>query len=258
MRNHSRRPAWPAAGRPRCSRRSRAATRPWSRCRTRSMKKRLPWTSWRASASPPGRLPSASTHMPPTGAHWPSATAFLMRSKTSRVVVPASTRTAAPASRRRRTPRTPRPARSRWRRCGTTCAWSRGSATARRCRCGRDRRPRWCGRWRARARAARPQQLPRGRPRGAGDVVQVERVQRAVQRVQDLVAARVVLAELEHQLAQHLHVEREVPDVLVQYGEVGAREGVERLAPGGGLVAERGRPRKPSARMSGLEAASTR
>ena len=39
--------------------------------------------SCRASASPPGRLPSASTHIPPTGAQLPSVTAFLIRSKIS-------------------------------------------------------------------------------------------------------------------------------------------------------------------------------
>src|SRR6201991_5192472 len=48
----------------------------------RSRKNRLPCTSWRASASPPGMLVSDSTHIPPTGTNWPVATFSFIRSKT--------------------------------------------------------------------------------------------------------------------------------------------------------------------------------
>lgn len=41
----------------------------------------MPCVICRASASPPGMLASDSTHMEPTGAQFPSATAFLMRSQ---------------------------------------------------------------------------------------------------------------------------------------------------------------------------------
>lgn len=67
------------------------------------------------------------------------------------------------------------------------------------------------------------------RRRTAGDVVQVDGVHGPVQGVQDLVAAGLVLAEVDHQLAQHLEVQVEVEDLLVEDGEVGALEGVERL-----------------------------
>ncbi len=77
--------------------------------------------------------------------------------------------------------------------------------------------------------------------RGAGDVVQVEQVHRVVEGVRDLVPARVVLAELQHQLAQHLKVQVEVPDLFVEDGDVGALEGVERLVAGREHVTERGR-----------------
>lgn len=92
-------------------------------------------------------------------------------------------------------------------------------------------------------REGRGQDLADGR-RAAGDVVQVQRVQGPVQGVHDLVPARVVLAQLQHQLAQHLDVQIEVPDLLVEDGEVGAAEGVERLVARGEDVAERGRARE--------------
>ena len=47
-----------------------------------SAKNRLPCTIWRARASPPGRLASDSTHIDPTGAQLPAATASLIRSNT--------------------------------------------------------------------------------------------------------------------------------------------------------------------------------
>lgn len=67
------------------------------------------------------------------------------------------------------------------------------------------------------------------RRRRTGHVVQVEEVEGAVQGVRDLVAARVVVVQLQHQLAQYLDVEVEVEDLLVEDGEVGALEGVDRL-----------------------------
>ncbi len=48
-----------------------------------SRKNRLPWTNWRAIASPPGMLVSDSTHMPPTGTNWPAATFSATRANTS-------------------------------------------------------------------------------------------------------------------------------------------------------------------------------
>ncbi len=42
----------------------------------------MPWVSWRIIASPPGRLPSGSIHMDPTGYQVPSAMACLMPSNT--------------------------------------------------------------------------------------------------------------------------------------------------------------------------------
>lgn len=102
----------------------------------------------------------------------------------------------------------------------------------------------------------RPQQLPYIRCR-AGDVVQVQGVERVVEGLRDLVPSRLVLAELQHQFAQYLNIEPEVPHLLVQYGEIGAGEGVQRPAARRRLVAE-GVGTKPSARMSGLDAASMR
>ncbi len=48
-----------------------------------SAKNRLPNTNWRAMASPPGMLVSASTHMPPTGTNLPSAAFSLTLEYTS-------------------------------------------------------------------------------------------------------------------------------------------------------------------------------
>ncbi|MBK9561032.1 MAG: hypothetical protein IPO44_16250 [Candidatus Microthrix sp.] len=45
-------------------------------------KNRWPCRNWRAIASPLGRLPSASTHMPPRGTHRPASTASEMPSAT--------------------------------------------------------------------------------------------------------------------------------------------------------------------------------
>jgi hypothetical protein len=75
---------------------------------------------------------------------------------------------------------------------------------------------------------------------GAGDVVQAQRVERAFQGAQDLVPARVGLGQLQHQLAQHLQVVVQVPDVLVQHREVGPGQPVEGCVAGGRQVAERG------------------
>ena len=72
-----------AAAAPRCSRRSRAATPPRSRSPNSSRKNRLPCTNCRAIASPPGMLVSDSTHMPPTGTNWPAATCSCTRANTS-------------------------------------------------------------------------------------------------------------------------------------------------------------------------------
>src|ERR1700704_5387557 len=47
------------------------------------MKKRLPCSSCRTNASPDGRLQSASTHIEPTGSHWPDPTFRVMPAKIS-------------------------------------------------------------------------------------------------------------------------------------------------------------------------------
>lgn len=75
----------------------------------------------------------------------------------------------------------------------------------------------------------------------AGDVVEVEGVERRFEGVRDLVAAWLVFAQFQHQLAQDLEVERQVEDVLVEDREVGAPEGVERLVARRARVAKRGR-----------------
>ncbi len=75
----------------------------------------------------------------------------------------------------------------------------------------------------------------------AGDVVQVEQVHGPVEGVCDLVAARVVLAEFRHEFAQHLEVEIEVPDLLVEHGEIGAAECIQWTVARRPYIAERGR-----------------
>ena len=46
-------------------------------------KNRWPNTIWRTMLSPDGRFMSGSTHIPPTGIHWPAATLSAMRPKSS-------------------------------------------------------------------------------------------------------------------------------------------------------------------------------
>ena len=114
-----------------------------------------------------GRFMSASTHMPPTGIHCPPCdldvdalrTGRVRRSLDPRVLL--GLRAGEPVVRVRR-PSAALPRRT----CGCTCAPSRGSATARRCRCGRGRWRRCDGRDGAGGRAQRRSQ---SRP-GAGDV----------------------------------------------------------------------------------------
>ncbi len=77
-----------------------------------------------------------------------------------------------------------------------------------------------------------------------GDVVEVEQVQGAVQRVHDLVAAGVVLPQFQHQLAQHLDVEVEVEDLLVEDGEVGPAECIQWTVARCQYITERGRLRE--------------
>ncbi len=75
---------------------------------------------------------------------------------------------------------------------------------------------------------------------GARHVQRIDGVQGVVDGAQQLVPARVAGRQLVHHSAGHLQVERQVPDVLVQDGEVGAGHGVERVGRRGELVAEGG------------------
>ena len=88
------------------------------------------------------------------------------------------------------------------------------------------------------------------------DVVQVERVERALQGAQDLVAARAVGGQLAHQLGEHLDVQDEMPDLLVEHGQIGARESGRAARSPAVSTSPRWDP-KPAPAMSGLEAAST-
>ncbi|ORT58383.1 hypothetical protein BKD26_19095 [Streptomyces sp. CB03238] len=82
---------------------------------------------------------------------------------------------------------------------------------------------------------------PGGRRR-TGHVVQVEHVEHVLQGAEDLVPPRPVGRQLTHQLVQHLDVQEQVPYLLVQYGQVGGGEPVQRPVPGGQDVPEAGRP----------------
>ena len=86
----------------------------------------------------------------------------------------------------------------------------------------------------------RRRQLGAGGARGTGDVVEVHGVQRTLQGAQDVVPARIGGRELVHQLGQHVQVQGQVPDLLVEHGEVGAGQPVQRHLASGPLVAERG------------------
>jgi len=80
----------------------------------------------------------------------------------------------------------------------------------------------------------RRQDLDELRPRRGGravHVLEVDRVQRPLDRAQDLVAAAAVLRQLHHQLTEHLKVLDQVPDLLVEHGEVDPLELVLRLVP---------------------------
>ena len=84
----------------------------------------------------------------------------------------------------------------------------------------------------------RLQHCPTGR-RAAGDVRGIQRVEGAFQRAQDLGAARLARIELEHELLQHREVLQQFPGRDVTQRNVGTAEGVARVPPGGGSVAER-------------------
>ena len=75
--------------------------------------------------SPDGRFMSGSTHMPPTGIHWPVGDLVADAGEQLGLALPRSTRTAGPASTRSgspdRRPSAPPPRRT----CGCTCAPSR-------------------------------------------------------------------------------------------------------------------------------------
>ncbi|GAA2771822.1 hypothetical protein GCM10010521_57180 [Streptomyces rameus] len=81
-----------------------------------------------------------------------------------------------------------------------------------------------------------------GPVRRAVHVLQVDGVQGALDRAQDVPAARGVGGQLGHQLAEHLQVQHQLPHGLVEDGEVHAGECVLRLLSGGVLVAEPGGP----------------
>jgi hypothetical protein len=72
----------------------------------------------------------------------------------------------------------------------------------------------------------------------AGDVLRVGRVRGALECAHDLVPARAREVELAHQLVEHLDVVDELPDLFVAHREIGRDQPVDRVGPGGGLVAE--------------------
>ncbi len=77
--------------------------------------------------------------------------------------------------------------------------------------------------------------------RGAVHVLEVDRVQGAADGPQDVPAPGALDGQFLHQLAQHLQVLDEVPDVLVEDREVHPGEGVLRFVARGVLVSERRR-----------------
>lgn len=93
---------------------------------------------------------------------------------------------------------------------------------------------------RARRRGPRQdlRQLGPCRRRRAGDIVQIEGVEHVLQRAQDLVPPRPLRIQLVHQLGEHLDVEDQMPHVLVEYGEVGSRESVDRPIARGQYVSQ--------------------
>lgn len=92
-------------------------------------------------------------------------------------------------------------------------------------------------------------QFSAGGGRGAGDVVQVESVERVLQGAQDLVPHGVVEVQFVHEPFEDLDVQHQVPDVLDQDGEFRGVEAVQRLAvspcarPPAGSAASRAAPR---------------
>jgi hypothetical protein len=89
-------------------------------------------------------------------------------------------------------------------------------------------------------RGQRGGELSAGGRGGARHVVQAQRVQRALDGAQDLPAPRPVHRQLVHQLAEHLQVLDELPDLGVEDGELGLPQPVQRRVPGGERVPERG------------------
>lgn len=77
-----------------------------------------------------------------------------------------------------------------------------------------------------------------GPVRRAVDVLEVQGVERLVDRPEDLPAARGLHGQLGHQLAEHLQVDHELPHGFVEHREIHAGEGVLRFAARGLLVTE--------------------
>lgn len=90
----------------------------------------------------------------------------------------------------------------------------------------------------------------RGPPRGCrtADVVQIQRVQHVLQGPQDLVAARTVGGQFVHQLRQHLDIEDQLPDGLVEHREVRRGEAVQRPVRSGPYIAQVGGAEVPQHR----------